>query len=709
MSLLVEIGRVSKAGGLVSTLRLPTETKDVEESIRDASEHEQVLLEGKEVVLLRKEGLRRDASRRLVAEISGAMKEVLDSKDDEEWPRLWKSSVIHPLLSSLKSAGETRGEEGAGEMLLVSDVRRAQRLRVEETASLSRELTVCMLDALWGKRNRSGQQLVSLLRRIEKTTTFEAENGGEMVHWMIGVMYGALDAMDSLFSSLSGELASACTDSTSYASQEQAWSAVVTQTALTELCELSRVSGREQECEGKAGNLRERAGRLFDFLVAVTQFSMELYHSSRSFLTAGTSSPAECSASQGNSLLIVDIEPSAKEGEELLRAVNTALENRFRSFCIGLLILQGTFDPPSVRERPHAGEVTGPSLCKPWQSSLLSKKLNALRFAVEEVFPRCDNFTLQRGVAWLAAQVEEVTKNNTDSVVTSWPSRAPSLPFVLQELVQTVQTIDCGEGALRQLVAFSLQAIEDWQEQNKVIGVECLHDVFLKGSPSPDLSAAVFDQAIKCNTYRNLPFLQRLYPLLVEMLSIESKTVSTSILSESHPVVRLLHLSIDELERSCNATFRRIFAVLCHNVLSIAGVHAVPYFERLVRALAPFIRWPDEVLVKEGLLAMQELLKQCWPRAAVHSEQVLAILSEAAADLFLNFNDKPNIELTELLEETALLLKSCCAAAGKSTHFEAVIQKYTVVGGHCLVEKRASEPSRRYWAACISSLTETSS
>ena len=108
------------------------------------------------------------------------------------------------------------------------------------------------------------------------------------------------------------------------------------------------------------------------------------------------------------------------------------------------------------------------------------------------------------------------------------------------------------------MVALSLQLIEDWQEQHKVIGVECLRSLFARVNVEPDLCVAVFDQSIKCSTYRELPFLQRLYPFLIQLLPLVTSDLKSSILLDTHPVMRLLHLSMDELERSCTADYRRV-------------------------------------------------------------------------------------------------------------------------------------------------------
>lgn len=92
--------------------------------------------------------------------------------------------------------------------------------------------------------------------------------------------------------------------------------------------------------------------------------------------------------------------------------------------------------------------------------------------------------------------------------------------------------------------------------------------------------------------------------------------------------------------------------------------------KRLFGALAPYIRWPDEEIVLEGLAALRQLLQHCWPRAAVHAEEILRILSECAADLYLNFDDDPDCLLEELLQEAVLLLKSSCVASGRASYFD---------------------------------------
>mmetsp|Transcript_9106 Transcript_9106/g.37554 ORF Transcript_9106/g.37554 Transcript_9106/m.37554 type:complete len:714 (+) Transcript_9106:29-2170(+) len=710
MSLLLEIGRAAAVDGVGSRLRLPSESREIEEVIRDATVDEQVQEEGSDAVAKRLEEERRQRSGSVVEDCRGWETLVRSVGVAENWTEIWEEDVERTLLLKVTEGKEDReGESSVTAPLLSGGVtevgkkRESERLgwdRVDgrEAHALAREVTLSSLRQLWG----TGRDTVDGVRRF-LTAVYGKDRSGAMEEetydcWRVGVLCGALDAMDSVLAALSGELTARNGEGDFKWLRNESWSSAVTQRELKELMEMSVSSAREQELNGRAGNLRETVGRIFGLFRALAETTatavMDMKERLKSDSYHSLSEP---------SLSILSVVTSGEERDRITRELWESALRMLVDCCARITLVKGVFAAPEA----HADAAfLPPAFCKPWHSRPLYDAAVTVHEKLRAVVNDDERGQLGACVAWISAQVGHSTAGETEHTVTSWPTTSPSLPHTLHHVIMTSDLSKATEGEVRQLVALALQLLDDWREQSKALAADCLRRVFASSSPPRDLAQAVLEQVAPCNTFRELPFLQRLYSFLLELAEAIATDVTATLLLEDDPPIRLLLIAVDELERSCTADFRKVFANFASHAVRLAGIQTMPYFGRLVMALGACLRWPDEQLVKHGLSCMQELLQSCWPRAHVHAEAVFRLLSEAAGDLFLNFSNSPSEDLKESLEETALLLKSACAAAGKLSHFNLVMKKYTVLGGHPAMAERAGAEARAYWAACITTLED---
>ncbi|KAI4884263.1 hypothetical protein NFI96_014353, partial [Prochilodus magdalenae] len=202
----------------------------------------------------------------------------------------------------------------------------------------------------------------------------------------------------------------------------------------------------------------------------------------------------------------------------------------------------------------------------------------------------------------------------------------------------------CLANYLERVFPPSLLISDDYQTENKVLGVHCLHHIVLN-VPAADLRqfnrAQVLYHALFNHLYTSeAPLIQVVLPCLVDLMSVlEKPLVHTGLPGKPSRFDDVLRLILTHMEMEHKLALRRIYASNLLLFIERMGIRIARHLKRLERVIVGYLEVSDGPEEKARLIILDVLertIQTAWPRMecrmAVLAKSLLRFLVDVSSE-----------------------------------------------------------------------------
>ncbi|OXB75091.1 UNVERIFIED_CONTAM: hypothetical protein H355_015452 [Colinus virginianus] len=249
-------------------------------------------------------------------------------------------------------------------------------------------------------------------------------------------------------------------------------------------------------------------------------------------------------------------------------------------------------------------------------------------------------------------------RNPATKHVFSWTLLHVSRPWLCQHLERVLPP--------------SLLISDDFQEENKVLGVRCLHHIVLN-VPGADLCqfnrAQVVYHALYNHLYsREAPLIQAVLLCLLDLLPILERAQRQQQQQRprpSSPCDEVLQLVLTHMEPEHRLALRRVYAKTLPAFVQRLGILIARHLKRLERVILGYLEVSDgpEEEARLGILeTLQCTIEHAWPRMPCRVPVLLKALLKMIWDVHTDQGSTPEPVRAALLQratECLILLDRC--------------------------------------------------
>ncbi|KAM6996285.1 TELO2-interacting protein 2 [Passerculus sandwichensis] len=226
---------------------------------------------------------------------------------------------------------------------------------------------------------------------------------------------------------------------------------------------------------------------------------------------------------------------------------------------------------------------------------------------------------------------------------------------------------------LERVLPPALLLSDDFQEENKVLGVRCLHHIVLN-VPGADLCqfnrAQVVFHALYNHLYsREAPLIQAVLLCLLDLLPVLERCQrrqGQGRASSSSPWHQVLQLLLAHMEAEHRLALRRVYAGTLPAFVTRLGILIVRHLKRLERVILGYLEVSDGPGEEARLAILQTLqctIEHAWPRMPCRLPVLLKALLRLLWDVHSERGPTPEPVRAALLQEATqclILLDRCC-------------------------------------------------
>ncbi|RUS75109.1 hypothetical protein EGW08_017140 [Elysia chlorotica] len=244
-------------------------------------------------------------------------------------------------------------------------------------------------------------------------------------------------------------------------------------------------------------------------------------------------------------------------------------------------------------------------------------------------------------------------------------------PFLAEAFSWTVSNVKSPNLSdhINQVMATSLNFIDDHQTINKVRGIEILHHL-LQNTSAEEMRwynrAEVIFESLKHQLYsKEIEVLQKLWPCLLNLLLVLEP-------GRNHEFVRhheVYETLLRETESENLLAIRRIYMVQLKNFTTQIGIGCVRHLKTLVRIIEQYLEVEDgpQDQARCGALALlHTVVTIAWPRVNQHVQKIVHSLCKFLLDI--NSSSAANVQISpdakqymnDQAVDTLRLLKQIC-------------------------------------------------
>lgn len=261
---------------------------------------------------------------------------------------------------------------------------------------------------------------------------------------------------------------------------------------------------------------------------------------------------------------------------------------------------------------------------------------------------------------------EILNKNNWKT----YPALKMSYWWILQQLDRKNV-----EEQMAYLLPPALFIVDDWEQQNKILGLKCLHYI-LKNTTGSELRwygrAAVIYDALKAVMYtREAEVLEILYPTITEVANVlESDPSNTGKLKSESIYDAILHQLLREMEHEQKLELRSVYAASLPAVLSAMGIFGIRWSKEVMDVCSDYLATFDGPKASDRiniLKALQLYVRECWPQIHFHVASIMQMLVRLLYDV-TNEDTALSPQIIDVVtQEVETLVKLLYLAAPKTT------------------------------------------
>ncbi|XP_032854241.2 TELO2-interacting protein 2 [Tyto alba] len=234
---------------------------------------------------------------------------------------------------------------------------------------------------------------------------------------------------------------------------------------------------------------------------------------------------------------------------------------------------------------------------------------------------------------------------------------------------------------LERVLPPSLLISDDYQEENKILGVRCLHHIILN-VPAADLCqfnrAQVVYHALYNHLYsREAPLIQAVLLCLLDLLPVLERAQQRwrqqqqQLARPTGPCDEVLQLVLTHMEAEHRLALRRVYARTLPAFVQRLGILIVRHLKRLERVILGYLEVCDgpEEEARLGILeTLQCTIEHAWPRMPCRLPVLLKALLRMIWDVHADQGSTPEPVKAALLQgatECLILLDRCSAGRVK--------------------------------------------
>ncbi|CAH3154714.1 unnamed protein product [Porites lobata] len=253
--------------------------------------------------------------------------------------------------------------------------------------------------------------------------------------------------------------------------------------------------------------------------------------------------------------------------------------------------------------------------------------------------------------------------------------------------------------------------IDDYEVENKVLGLKCLKHV-VDNMNSAELQwygrADVLFEATQRHLYTSEACLVRvLHPCLLSILKVlEPPPTKPKFGRKTTKCDSVFQIMLTSMEFEGKIAMRRACASQLRDYIEHMGITILRHFKRLLRVIVSYLEvsdYPEEEARLAILDALNTAILYAWPRIPQHSSMILKSLLKLLVDTTDSAPYLTTQAYQQLKEKTAecfLLLVRCC---GKP--FKDQLQELSKGVGHSEVEECAANALKDYESEMTDSIT----
>ncbi|XP_009700045.1 PREDICTED: TELO2-interacting protein 2, partial [Cariama cristata] len=223
---------------------------------------------------------------------------------------------------------------------------------------------------------------------------------------------------------------------------------------------------------------------------------------------------------------------------------------------------------------------------------------------------------------------------------------------------------------LERVLPPSLLLSDDYREENKILGVRCLHHIILN-VPAADLCqfnrAQVVYHALYNHLYsREAPLIQAVLLCLLDLLPIlERAQRQQKQARPTAPCDEVLQLVLTHMEAEHRLALRRVYARTLPAFVQRLGILIARHLKRLERVILGYLEVSDgpEEEARLGILeTLQGTIEHAWPRMPCRLPVLLKALLKMIWDVHTDQSSTPEPVKAALLQgatECLILLDRC--------------------------------------------------
>ncbi|XP_074143321.1 TELO2-interacting protein 2 [Sminthopsis crassicaudata] len=226
---------------------------------------------------------------------------------------------------------------------------------------------------------------------------------------------------------------------------------------------------------------------------------------------------------------------------------------------------------------------------------------------------------------------------------------------------------------LERILPPSLLISDDYQNENKILGVRCLHHIVLN-VPAADLRqfnrAQVLYHALFNHLYTPEPdLIQAVLECLLDLFPVLERPLQWKAPEprSSGPCDDVLQLILTHMEPEYRLLLRRTYARNLPAFIERLGILTVRHLKRLEQVIIGYLEvydGPEEEARLMILEALKLIIKHCWPRIPCRLEVFLKALLKMVCDVAKDQSLSPESVKAALLQEATdcLTLLDHCSA-----------------------------------------------
>ncbi|XP_069182953.1 TELO2-interacting protein 2-like [Procambarus clarkii] len=249
----------------------------------------------------------------------------------------------------------------------------------------------------------------------------------------------------------------------------------------------------------------------------------------------------------------------------------------------------------------------------------------------------------------------------------------PSLKMSYWKILQYLNQKTLGE-QLAYLLPPALFIVDDWEQRNKVLGLNCLLYI-IRNTTGSELRwygrGAVIYDALKPILYsREAKVLEILYPAITEVAYILESDPSNAgkLKSESaHDII--LHQLLREMRHEQKLALRSVYAVSLPSILSSMGIFAIRWSQTLMDVCSDYLATCEGLAASDRisiLRALQVYVQKCWPQVHTDASSMVQMVVRLLYDVTAEDSDYSPQIVCDITKEAELLINLLNSAAPKT-------------------------------------------